>query len=94
MGKTKGPYKEEFPEGSAVRIASRSFLEHFLKMWKLHNRLEPYQLDYAGQVAEVESVGFYHGGDELYRLKGVPGIWHEQCLEVVPRPTNGIDKLP
>jgi hypothetical protein len=23
----------------------------------------------------------HHGGDELYKLKGVPGIWHEQCLE-------------
>jgi len=81
MGKTKGLYREEFPNGSTVKIASRSFLENFLKTWKLHNKLEPDQLNYAGQVAEVESVGFYHGGDELYRLKGVPGIWHEQCLE-------------
>jgi hypothetical protein len=81
MGKTKGPYKEEFSKGSAVKIASRSFLEDFLKTWKLHNKLQPEQLDYAGQTAEVESVGFYHGGDELYKLKGIPGIWHEQCLE-------------
>jgi hypothetical protein len=21
------------------------------------------------------------GGDELYQLKDVPGIWHEKCLE-------------
>jgi hypothetical protein len=82
MGKMKGPYKEEFSKGSTVRIASRPSLENFLKTWKLHNRLESYQLNYAGQVAEVESVGFYHGGDELYRLKGIPGIWHEQCLEI------------
>jgi hypothetical protein len=81
MGKTKGLYKAEFPQGSKVRIVSRSFLEEFLKTWTLHNKLEPDQLAYAGQVAEVESVGFYHGGDELYRLKGIPGIWHEQCLE-------------
>lgn len=81
MGKTKGPYKEEFPKGSRVKIASRSTLEEFLKTWRLHNKLQPEQLEYAGQVAEVDSIGFYHGGDELYKLKGVPGIWHEQCLE-------------
>ncbi|MGH9448759.1 MAG: hypothetical protein ACRD3O_24040 [Terriglobia bacterium] len=84
MGKAKGPYKAEFPEGSAVKIASRSSLENFLKTWKRHNKLEPDQLNYAGQVAAVESVGFYHGGDELYKLKGIPGIWHEQCLEAAP----------
>ena len=84
MGKTKGPYKEEFSIGSTVRIASRSFLENFLRNWKLHHRLEPEQLNYAGQIGEVESVAFYHGGDELYRLKGIPGIWHENCLESLP----------
>jgi hypothetical protein len=81
MGKTKGLYKAEFPKGSKVKIASRAFLERFLATWNLHNKLEPDQLNYADQVAEVESVGFYHGGDELYRLRGIPGIWHEQCLE-------------
>jgi hypothetical protein len=25
-------------------------------------------------------VGFYHGGDELYELASVPGIWHEQNI--------------
>jgi hypothetical protein len=25
-------------------------------------------------------VGFYHGGDVLYTLDGIPGLWHEQCL--------------
>lgn len=29
----------------------------------------------------VEKVGFYHGGDPLYKLDGVPGVWHEECLE-------------
>lgn len=83
MGKTKGPYKEEFPKGSTVKIANRAFLEDFLTRWKLHNKLQPEQLNYAAQVAEVESVGFYHGGDELYKLKNIPGIWHEECLEAV-----------
>jgi hypothetical protein len=41
------------------------------------------QFEYAGTIAEIESVGFYQGGDELYKLKGLPGIWHEVCLEDV-----------
>lgn len=81
MGRTKGPYKSEFANGSIVRIANRSSLEAFLNTWRFHHKLQPEQLDYAGQTAEVESGAFYHGGDELYKLKGIPGIWHEQCLE-------------
>lgn len=81
MGKTKGLYQEEFPKGSKVKIVSRPALEHFLASWKYHSKLNPDQLKYADRVAEVESVSFYHGGDELYSLKGIPGIWHEQCLE-------------
>jgi hypothetical protein len=42
--------------------------------------LQPEQLAHAGAIAEVEEVGFYHGGDVLYNLKNIPGIWHEQCL--------------
>lgn len=80
----KGIYKEEFPKGSKVKIARREFLEEFLKTWKFHNKLKPDQLNYADQIAEVESIGFYHGGDELYKLNGIPGIWHEQCLEAAP----------
>jgi hypothetical protein len=80
MGKTKGPYREEFPKGSKVKIADRDFLEHFLNSWKSHHKLEPEQLGFAGQIATVKAVGFYHGGDELYELDGVPGNWHEQCL--------------
>jgi hypothetical protein len=83
MGKTKGPYKEEFPKGSVVKIADSAFLENFLKTWTLHDKLKPEQLNYADQIAEVESVGIYFGGDELYQLKGVPGIWHEQCLKAL-----------
>jgi hypothetical protein len=82
MGKTRGPYNEEFPKGSTVKIADRAFLAAFLEEWQRHNRLEPDQLEYAGRLAEVDSVGFYYGGDELYRLKNIPGIWHEQCLRV------------
>jgi hypothetical protein len=80
MGKSRGPYNAEYPAGSRVRIASRSVLEEFMGSWAHHNKLQPQQLDHADQVARVESVGFYHGGDELYQLQGIPGIWHEQCL--------------
>jgi hypothetical protein len=80
---TKYIYQEKFPKGSVVRIADRSFLEGFLKTWKFHNKLRPLQLSYAGQITEVKSVGFYHGGDVLYELKDVPGIWRESCLEAV-----------
>ncbi len=56
-------------------------LEAFLRDWKYHHQLEVQQLSYAGRVAEVESVGFYHGGDVLCTLKDIPGISHEQCPE-------------
>lgn len=74
------PYKEAFPTGSQVRVADRPVLEQFLKTWKFHNPLEAEQLAFAGKSAKVAKVGFYHGGDPLYVLDGIPGIWHEQCL--------------
>ena len=73
-------YKEDFPVGSKVRVVDRGKLEEFLQQWRYHHKLEPEQLEYADSVAEVEKVEFYHGGDVLYKLRGVPGIWHEQCL--------------
>jgi hypothetical protein len=83
VGKLKGLYNPEYPKGTKVRIASPDRLTEFFYNWKLHNRLEPAQLEYAGVVAEVLAVGFYHGADELYKLKGVPGIRHEICLQPV-----------
>jgi hypothetical protein len=81
MGKTNGPYKEEYPVGTIVRIVRRDFLENFMRTWNMHNKLLPLQLDYAGRTGTIKSVGFYHGGDELYEIEGVPGVWHECCLE-------------
>jgi hypothetical protein len=78
------PYREKYPAGSSVRVVSRDKLDAFSSSWKYHNKLKPEQLEYAGQLAEIESVGFYHGGDVLYRLRNVPGSWHEQCLESEP----------
>lgn len=80
MGKTKGPYCEEFPVGTTVRIIGEQPLWRFKKSWKYHHPLQPEQLPYAGRVAVVISVMFYHGGDELYELAGIPGLWHEECL--------------
>lgn len=80
MGQSKGSYNEDFPVGSVVRIASRDDLERFLREWKLHHPLQPEQLEFGGRVATVNNVLFYHGGDELYQLEDIPGIWHEECL--------------
>ena len=80
MGKTRGLYEPEYPQGSFVRTADRATLERFLADWHLHNRLQPEQLSFADRRARVNGVSFYHGGDELYTLDGIPGLWHEQCL--------------
>ncbi len=73
-------YIEKFPVGSQVRVADAQSLQEFQLTWKYHNRIQDDQLNYAGMVAEVETVGFYHGGDVIYRLRGIPGLWHQQCL--------------
>lgn len=80
MGRLNGRYNADFPEGTTVRIASRSDLEAFAGEWALHNPLVPEQLEFAGRTATVKSVGYYHGADELYELVGIPGVWHEGCL--------------
>jgi len=78
------PYEAAFPEGSLVQIADRTLLEQFLANWDFHNPLTQEQLEFAQKTAKVRKVGFYHGGDPLYVLDGVPGIWHEQCLIGAP----------
>ena len=89
VGIRNGPYNADFPDGSKVRIKSRLFLENFRRTWKYHHPLEESQVAYGGRVAEVDSVSYYHGGDELYQLRRVPGIWHEECLAL---PTDPIDE--
>jgi hypothetical protein len=83
MGKTKGLNKAEFEVGAEVRIADRAFLERFLEEGQYHNELETEQLAYADRVARVKSVAFFHGGDEIYTLEEIPGVWHEECLSAV-----------
>jgi hypothetical protein len=74
-------YKATFPAGSKVRIISRTALDEFALNWCYHHKLQPEQMTYAGSVATVKEVSFYHGGDQLYVLEDVPGIWNEPCLE-------------
>ena len=83
MGKTKGLNNAEFEVGCEVRIADRAFLDSFLEAGQYHNELEPEQLEYADRVAKVQAVTFFHGGDEIYTLEGIPGVWHEECLRAV-----------
>jgi hypothetical protein len=73
-------YKEDFPVGSKVRMASREYLENFERSGKHHHPLESLQWHHAGEVATVSAEGFYHGGDVLYQLRDVPGTGHEACL--------------
>ena len=74
-------YQERFPVGSHVRVATRERLDDFLRAWHFHHPLSLEQLPFAGRRTLVEEVSFYHGGDALYALEGLPGLWHEQCLE-------------
>jgi len=83
MGNTRGAYNAEFPAGTQVRIIDRDHLAEFKRTWRYHHPLTDEQLAYAGHSAQVKSVGFYHGGDELYTLDGVPGIWHECCIATI-----------
>ena len=80
MGSRRGPYQPDFPVGTRVQIRDADYLENFIATWKLHNPLQPEQVEYAGKTATVQAVGFYHGGDEIYTLQDLPGVWHEQCL--------------
>lgn len=55
-------------------------LQKFHKTWKYHDKLDIKQLEYASRIAEIKKADYYHGGDVLYELHNVPGVWHEQCL--------------
>jgi hypothetical protein len=82
---TKSSYYDpaKYRNGTLVRIMSKPALDAFRANWKLHHPLQPEQIAYAGHEAKVSKSGMYHGGDVLYELEAVSGIWHEQCLEAV-----------
>lgn len=74
------PYKEAFPAGTKVRVAHRAYLEFFAREWKYHHKLRSEQLAYADRENIVKGIAFYHGGDPVYTLEDVPGLWLEPCL--------------
>jgi hypothetical protein len=74
-------YHSQFEVGAAVRVRPLGDLNAFRRSWKFHHPLTDEQLDFASDRAIVARVMFYHGGDVLYILSNVPGIWHEQCLK-------------
>ena len=57
---------------------SPSQLAAFTRDWKFHHPLSDEQLRLGDTVARVRKVGFYHGGDVLYELENIEGIWHEE----------------
>jgi hypothetical protein len=73
-------YDADYPKGTLVRIASRSELDQFRQTWQYHHKLQDDQFAYADREARVKQASYYHGGDVLYLLEGVPGYWHECCL--------------
>ena len=85
MGKMTGPYKEEFPVSSRVRIINRDRLDRCKASWVYHHPLTLEQLSYAGTEAVVADVSFYHGGGELYRLTGIPGISDTTARALIER---------
>lgn len=74
------PYTQRYPVGTTVRVASHEFLTEFKETWKFHHKLQPEQLEYADRVTTVKRVGMYHGGDQVYELTDIPGMWLEPCL--------------
>ena len=70
----------KYKDGATVRIGPRAQLESFLQTWKLHHKLQEEQVAFAGRVSKVKKSYIYHGGDVLYELENIPGIWHEQLL--------------
>jgi hypothetical protein len=77
------PQKRAFPLGTRVRVADRASLEEFAAKWRFYHKLQPEQLACAGREATIIQVGFNYGGDAVYQLDGIPGMWPEQCLRVV-----------
>lgn len=75
------PYREKYPAGTSIRIASVERLLEFKRTWKYHHPISDEQIKAGGKVAKVKGVSFYHGGDALYVLEGICGTWHEQVLD-------------
>jgi hypothetical protein len=76
-------YSELYPVGSRVEIASRDVLERYQRpSYQFHDPISDVQLGFAGRTATVATVNYYFGGDALYTLDDVPGVWLEECLRL------------
>ena len=87
-------YNPRYPVGTRVRVADRARLERFQLEWRLHNPLADEQLAYASREASVAQIGFYHGGDPLYVLADVPGVWHEAMIALCQPPELDDSSIP
>jgi len=76
-------YEPAFKVNDRVRIVNLIALESFRRTWKHHDPLQSEQLNHADEEATISRVGIYHGGDIIYQLAEVPGVWHEDCLSRV-----------
>lgn len=74
-------YHARYPAGTWVRIVPRHDLETFARAWFSRHDFQPEQLAYAGRLAQVRDVPCYYAGDALYHCNGIPGMWHEDCLQ-------------
>ena len=77
------PYQAKYPQGSRAKVVSFGELEAFRTRWLGHHPLTESQLEWADQDVTIIEVGFYHGGDPLYVVRGArgeSGYWHEPCL--------------
>ena len=72
-------YNEQFP-ALGSECPARALDEFKQRSWRYHHPLTVEQLAFAARTAVVQKVGFYHGGDVLYELDGIHGMWHEECL--------------
>jgi hypothetical protein len=82
-------FRERFTTGSRVRVVPKVALETFKRAWRFHHPLTNQQIEFGGALAMVKEIVPYHGGDVLYVLDSVPGIWHEVCLTLA-----GYDDTP
>jgi hypothetical protein len=74
------PYQSKFQKGELVRVKSSEDLERFRLEWKFHDPLTVEQVAQGGRTDHVKEVGYYFGGDVLYTLDNIPGVWHEENL--------------
>ena len=78
----------KFAEGESVRVLDRNVLKEFMTTWKYHHNLVPEQIEYADRISKVKRISMYHGGDILYELENIPGIWHQHLLASATQPSD------